>query len=80
MIMLQSSKTSLEGLGNGRLREMELEDAETEVCRLEQEARSALEENKRCCKDPSTRKVYIEHHCKLYIVLSRLTMFVLFKL
>ncbi|XP_044229341.1 uncharacterized protein C6orf118-like [Thunnus albacares] len=36
--------TSLEDLGNGKV---ELEDAEKEVCRLEQEARRALEENKR---------------------------------
>lgn len=35
---------------------MELEDAETEVYRLEQEAREALEETKRYCKDPSTKK------------------------
>ncbi|XP_070834170.1 uncharacterized protein C6orf118-like [Chaetodon trifascialis] len=38
---------SLRELGNGKEREMELEDAEKEVCRLEQEARGALEENKR---------------------------------
>ncbi|XP_026211576.1 uncharacterized protein C6orf118 [Anabas testudineus] len=42
-----SLKTSLADLGNGKLREMELEDAETEVYRLEQEAREALEETKR---------------------------------
>ncbi|XP_070772764.1 uncharacterized protein C6orf118-like [Enoplosus armatus] len=39
--------TSLEDLSNGKVREMELEDAEKEVCRLEQEARRALEENER---------------------------------
>ncbi|XP_076598740.1 uncharacterized protein C6orf118-like [Chaetodon auriga] len=37
---------SLKELGNGKVREMELEDAEKEVCRLEQQARGALEENK----------------------------------
>lgn len=56
--MLQSLKTSPEDLGNGKVREMELEDAETEVCRLEQEARRALEEKSRYRKDLSTRKVY----------------------
>ncbi|XP_044071424.1 uncharacterized protein C6orf118-like isoform X5 [Siniperca chuatsi] len=40
-----SQNTSHEDLGNGKVREMELEDAEKEVCRLEQEARRALEEN-----------------------------------
>ncbi|XP_032396957.1 uncharacterized protein C6orf118 isoform X2 [Etheostoma spectabile] len=39
--------TSLKDLGNGKVRQMELEDAEKEVFRLEQEARRALEENKR---------------------------------
>ncbi|TDH01143.1 hypothetical protein EPR50_G00177000 [Perca flavescens] len=39
--------TSLKDFGNGKVRQMELEDAEKEVCRLEQEARRALEENKR---------------------------------
>ncbi|XP_030298530.1 group XIIB secretory phospholipase A2-like protein isoform X2 [Sparus aurata] len=34
-------------LGSGKVREMKLEDAEKEVCRLEEEARRALEENKR---------------------------------
>uniref|UniRef100_A0A8C4E322 Translin-associated factor X-interacting protein 1 N-terminal domain-containing protein n=1 Tax=Dicentrarchus labrax TaxID=13489 RepID=A0A8C4E322_DICLA len=38
--------TSLRDLGSSKVREMELEDAEQEVCRLEQEARRALEENK----------------------------------
>lgn len=76
--MLQSLKTPLEDLGSGKLREMELEDAETEVCRLEQEARRALQENSRYCKDPSTRKVHIVHQCVLYIELIRLTMFVIF--
>ncbi|XP_035848583.1 uncharacterized protein C6orf118-like isoform X2 [Sander lucioperca] len=42
-----SLDTSLKDLGNGKVRQMELEDAEKEVCRLEQEARRALEENKR---------------------------------
>ncbi|XP_040905323.1 uncharacterized protein LOC121189355 isoform X2 [Toxotes jaculatrix] len=42
-----SLNTSLEDLGSGKLREMELEDAEKEVCRLEQEARRALKENER---------------------------------
>ncbi|KAE8280484.1 hypothetical protein D5F01_LYC21046 [Larimichthys crocea] len=42
-----SPNTSLKDLGNGKVREMELEDAEKEVSRLEQEAREALEENKR---------------------------------
>lgn len=35
---------------------MELEDAEKEVCMLEQEARRALEENKRYCKHLSNKK------------------------
>ena len=52
--MLQSLDTSLKDLGNGKVRQMELEDAEKEVCRLEQEARRALEENKRYCMDLST--------------------------
>ncbi|KAM9345458.1 uncharacterized protein ABDE67_014323 [Symphorus nematophorus] len=43
----RSLNTSLKDLGNGKVREIELEDAEEEVCRLEQEAREALEENKR---------------------------------
>ncbi|KAG8000021.1 hypothetical protein GBF38_002142 [Nibea albiflora] len=43
----KSPNTSLKDLGNGKVREMELEDAEKEVSRLEQEAREALEENKR---------------------------------
>ncbi|XP_069000218.1 uncharacterized protein C6orf118-like [Embiotoca jacksoni] len=34
-------------LDNGKVRKMGLNDAEKEVCRLEQEARQALEENKR---------------------------------
>ncbi|XP_069545910.1 uncharacterized protein C6orf118-like [Brachyistius frenatus] len=34
-------------LDSGKVREMGLKDAEKEVCRLEQEARQALEENKR---------------------------------
>lgn len=34
---------------------MELEDAEKEVCMLEQEARGALEENKRYCKHLSNK-------------------------
>ncbi|XP_073338507.1 uncharacterized protein C6orf118-like [Pagrus major] len=34
-------------LGSGKVREMELEDAEKEVCRLEEAARRAIEENKR---------------------------------
>ncbi|XP_056252346.1 uncharacterized protein C6orf118-like isoform X1 [Seriola aureovittata] len=42
-----SQNTSLEDLSIGKLREMEVEDAEEEVCRLEQEARRALKENKR---------------------------------
>ncbi|XP_044071420.1 uncharacterized protein C6orf118-like isoform X2 [Siniperca chuatsi] len=51
-----SQNTSHEDLGNGKVREMELEDAEKEVCRLEQEARRALEENIRYCKDLSNKK------------------------
>ncbi|XP_059215655.1 uncharacterized protein C6orf118-like [Centropristis striata] len=39
--------TSLQDLGNSTVRQMELEEAEKEVCKLEQEARKALEENKR---------------------------------
>ncbi|XP_034753407.1 uncharacterized protein C6orf118-like isoform X2 [Etheostoma cragini] len=42
-----SLDTSLKDLGNGKVRQMELEDAEKEVFRLEQEAKTALEENKR---------------------------------
>ncbi|XP_022599642.1 uncharacterized protein C6orf118 homolog isoform X2 [Seriola dumerili] len=42
-----SQNTSLEDLSIGKLREKEVEDAEEEVCRLEQEARRALKENKR---------------------------------
>lgn len=53
---------------------MELEDAEKEVCRLEQEARRALEENKRYCKDLSTKKSiynyilchYFKHICSFF--------------
>ncbi|XP_038593146.1 uncharacterized protein C6orf118-like [Micropterus salmoides] len=49
MMASQSSlqDMSLKGLGNGKVWQMELEDAEKEVCRLEQKARRALEENKR---------------------------------
>lgn len=57
--MLQSSNTALEGLVNSKVREMELEDAEKEVSRLEQEARRALEENKRYCKDLSNKIKYV---------------------
>nr|XP_020456616.1 uncharacterized protein LOC109960688 [Monopterus albus] len=42
-----SQNASLQDLGNGKVGEKELEEAEKEVCRLEQEARRALEENKR---------------------------------
>ncbi|XP_075933424.1 uncharacterized protein LOC142933176 [Anarhichas minor] len=42
-----SLETSLKDLGNDKVRQMELEDAEKEVLRLEQEAKRALEENKR---------------------------------
>lgn len=67
--MLQLLKTSLEDVGNGKLREMELEDAETEVCRLEQEARRALEENCRYCTNLCT---------SMCVLLIRLTMFFCF--
>uniref|UniRef100_A0A8D3A8F3 Translin-associated factor X-interacting protein 1 N-terminal domain-containing protein n=1 Tax=Scophthalmus maximus TaxID=52904 RepID=A0A8D3A8F3_SCOMX len=43
--------TSLEDLGNGKVTEMELVDAEREVRRLEQEARRALQENRRVRND-----------------------------
>ncbi|XP_018515592.1 uncharacterized protein C6orf118 [Lates calcarifer] len=46
-----SLNTSLEGLDNSKVREMELEDAEKEVSRLEEEARRALKENKRVRND-----------------------------
>lgn len=49
--MLQAPNTSLEDLGNGKVTEMELEDAEREVRRLEQEARRALQENRRVRND-----------------------------
>ncbi|XP_008281217.1 uncharacterized protein C6orf118 [Stegastes partitus] len=42
-----SLNTSLKDLGNDNISETEFSDAEKEVCRLEQEARRALEENKR---------------------------------
>ncbi|XP_026165453.1 uncharacterized protein C6orf118 isoform X1 [Mastacembelus armatus] len=42
-----SQNTSLEVLGNCKIRKTELEDSGKEVWRLEQEARKALEENKR---------------------------------
>lgn len=48
--MLQSQNTSFI-LSGGKLGEMKLEDAEQEVCRLEEEARRALEENKRYFAD-----------------------------
>ncbi|XP_029031212.1 uncharacterized protein C6orf118-like isoform X2 [Betta splendens] len=41
------SQTPCDHLGSGRLREMQLEEAEAEVSRLEEEAREALEEHKR---------------------------------
>lgn len=43
-----------------------LEDAQMEVFRLEQEARRALEENKRYCKDPSNKQKYSIHVHILY--------------
>ncbi|GLD68533.1 uncharacterized protein AKAME5_001984600 [Lates japonicus] len=46
-----SVNASLEGLDNSKVREMELEDAEKEVSRLEEEARRALKENKRVRND-----------------------------
>lgn len=57
--MSQSLNTSLEDIVSGKVREMELEDAEEEVFRLEQEARGALEENKRYCKDLSNKRKHI---------------------
>lgn len=48
--VLQSENASFI-LGSGKVREMKLEDAEKEVCRLEEEARRALEENKRYFED-----------------------------
>ncbi|XP_068424496.1 uncharacterized protein C6orf118-like [Clinocottus analis] len=39
--------TSLRDLGNDKIRQMELEDAEEEIFRLEQEVKRSLEENKR---------------------------------
>uniref|UniRef100_A0A4W6D397 Translin-associated factor X-interacting protein 1 N-terminal domain-containing protein n=1 Tax=Lates calcarifer TaxID=8187 RepID=A0A4W6D397_LATCA len=43
VVLLQSLNTSLEGLDNSKVREMELEDAEKEVSRLEEEARRSLQ-------------------------------------
>ncbi|KAK9541720.1 hypothetical protein VZT92_001742 [Zoarces viviparus] len=42
-----SLETSLKDLGDDKVRQMELEDAEKEVLRLEQQAKRAQEENKR---------------------------------
>ncbi|XP_037322026.1 uncharacterized protein C6orf118-like isoform X2 [Pungitius pungitius] len=42
-----SLETSLKGPGNDKVRQTDLEDSEKEVFRLEQEAKGALEENKR---------------------------------
>lgn len=47
---------------------MELDDAEEEVHRLEQEAQRALEENKRYCKDMAAKSKV--HAVCLYIVHS----------
>ncbi|KAF0027345.1 hypothetical protein F2P81_020086 [Scophthalmus maximus] len=47
----KAPNTSLEDLGNGKVTEMELVDAEREVRRLEQEARRALQENRRVRND-----------------------------
>lgn len=61
--MLQSLKTSLE-------RELELDGAEKDICRLEQEARKALEDNKRYCTDLPEKYIFymIVHHI-FYILL-----------
>ncbi|XP_067380396.1 uncharacterized protein C6orf118-like isoform X1 [Channa argus] len=42
-----SLNTTYDGPGNSKIRELELEDAEKEVCRLDQETRRVLEEKKR---------------------------------
>lgn len=68
--MFQSLDTSLKDLGNGKVQQMELDDAEKEVYRLEQEARIALEENKRYCKALSTQKkvyIYILSHYFMHV-------------
>uniref|UniRef100_A0A3Q1F044 Translin-associated factor X-interacting protein 1 N-terminal domain-containing protein n=1 Tax=Acanthochromis polyacanthus TaxID=80966 RepID=A0A3Q1F044_9TELE len=55
--------TSLKDLGKGKLSKMEFNEAENEVCRLEEEARRAQDENKRYCKDPPKTKRLFMFSC-----------------
>lgn len=71
--VLQSENASFI-LGSGKVREMKLEDAEKEVCRLEEEARRALEENKRYFGDLyRKKKAYL--NCKFLFISARLFSF-----
>lgn len=47
LVVFQLSNDLAEDVGRSKVREKELEDAEKEVCRLEQQATRSLEENKR---------------------------------
>lgn len=47
LVVFQLMNALVEDIGRSKVREKELEEAEKEVCRLEQQATRSLEENKR---------------------------------